>query len=115
MIAFSAVSSFQVRLPAGDNETSLVNIVIYIRDLLDCIIEVNMSSIYVIVNSDEINNLISSLEDSSSQINNNQFVRLLSSRNQNVVGQILTSLSQEFNNINTENIDNAISSKSNIH
>lgn len=103
MIAFSMISTFQVQLPAGNNK-----IVIYIRDLLDSIIEVNISSIYVIVNSEDIDNLINSLQGSSSQINNNQFVRLLSSGNQNVVGQILTSLSQEFNNLNTENIDNTV-------
>ncbi len=113
MVAFSSVSSFQVRLPAGDNQTSLLNIVIYVRDILDCITEVNMSSIIVEVNSNDINNLINVLQSSSSsnQINNNQFIQLLSSGNQNLVGQVITSLSQQFNQMSSQNIDNAVSSK----
>ncbi|CAF4401936.1 unnamed protein product, partial [Adineta steineri] len=41
---------------------------------------------------------------------NEVIVRLLSSGNQNVVGQIMTSLSQEFNQMNNDNLDKAISS-----
>jgi len=111
MVAFSSVSIFQVRLPAGDNQTSLLNLVIYVRDILDCITEVNMSSIIVQVNSNDINNLINVLQSSSNQINNNQFIQLLSSGNQNVVGQVITSLSQQFNQMSNENVDNAVSSK----
>lgn len=111
MIAFSMVPSFQVRFPAGDNQTSLLNIIIYIRDLLDCIAYVNMTSITVKVDTQQINNLLNTLQNSSVQINNNQFIQLLSSGNQNLVGQLTTSLSQQFNNMNNENIDNAISSK----
>jgi hypothetical protein len=110
MIAFTPVSTFQIRLPAGDNQTSLLNIVIHIRDLLDCVVEVNMSSVSVLVNIQEINNLINGLQSSTNQLNNNQFVQLLSSGNLNVVGQTLTSLSQQFNQMNNEIINNAISS-----
>ena len=111
MVAFSWVSTFEVRLPAGENQTSILHIVIYIRDLLDCVIEVNMSSVMVSVNSEQIDNLINSLQSSSHQLNSNQFVRLLSSGNQNVVGQVITSLSQEFNQMNSESVDQAVSSK----
>ncbi|CAF4371431.1 unnamed protein product, partial [Adineta steineri] len=39
-IAFSPVPDFQVRLPSGDNQTSLLNIMIYVRELLDCVTQV---------------------------------------------------------------------------
>jgi hypothetical protein len=112
MIAFSPVSTFQVRLPSGDNQTSFLNIIISIRDYLDCVTEVNISSISIIVNTSEINNLIYSLQQgSSNQINTNQFIRLLASENQNIVGQVITSLSQQFNQMGNENVNNAVSSK----
>jgi hypothetical protein len=111
MVAFAPVSTFQIRLPAGDNQTSFLQIAISIRDFLDCVVEVNISSISVSVNIEGINNLINNLQSSTNQLNQNPFVQLLSSGNQNVVGQILTSLSQQFNQMNTQTLNNAISSK----
>ena len=42
---------------------------------------------------------------------NNPIVQLLASGNQNTVGQVISSLSQEFNKKNTETMTNAVSSK----
>ncbi|CAF1529483.1 unnamed protein product, partial [Adineta steineri] len=109
IIAFSPEYNFQVRLPAGDNETSLLNLVIYVRDLAGSVTQVNISSVNVIADSVTINDLIDKITNLSSTITNNAIVRLLSSGNQNVVGQIMTSLSQEFNQINNDNLDKAIS------
>jgi len=111
MVAYSSVYNFQVYLPAGNSQTSLLNLVVYIRDLVYCITEFNVSSISVTVDTAQVNDLMNLLQNSSSQRSNNQFVQLLSSGNQNVVGQIGTSLSQVFNNMNSENVDNAVSSK----
>jgi hypothetical protein len=99
MIAFSSISNFQVRLPAGE-----LYIIIHIRDTLDCITDVNLTSNVVPDIVDLINNLQGS-EDSS-------MVRLLASGNQNTVGQIIISISQQSNQMNDENIGRAISSKS---
>ncbi|CAF3807836.1 unnamed protein product [Rotaria sp. Silwood1] len=109
IMAFSPVSDFQVRLLTGENQTLLLNIVIYIRDFLDCITEVNMSSISVISDSAGINDLINNIQSSSNEITNNPIVQLLYSGNQNIVGQIITSLSQYFNQMNTESVDDAVS------
>jgi hypothetical protein len=114
MVAFSSVSTFHLRLPAGDSQTSLLQIVISIRDLLDCVVEVNMSSISVLVNTDQFNNLINNLQSSTNQLNQNPFVQLLSSGSQNIVGQVLTSLSQQFNQMNSQNFNNAVSSNREI-
>ncbi|CAF1500386.1 unnamed protein product, partial [Adineta steineri] len=110
MIVCSPASNFQVRLPAGDNQTSLVNIIIVIRDLLDCTTQFNISSIRVIVNLADITDFITVLQAPSTQTNNNQFVQLLSSKNQNAIGQVVTSLSQQFNQMNTGSVNNAVSS-----
>ncbi|CAF4254278.1 unnamed protein product [Rotaria sp. Silwood2] len=109
MIAFSPVSLFQVRLPSGDDQTSILNIVIYIRDLLDCLTEMNMSSISVMPDLSTITDLINNLQSSSNIIQNNPIVQLLASGNQNIVGQIITSVSQQFNKMNNESLDNAAS------
>lgn len=68
---------FQVQLSAGE-----LNLIIHIRDTLDCITEVNLtlnvlSDIVDLVNNFEI-------------LQNNSFVRLLINGNQNTVGQIIT-------------------------
>ncbi|CAF0846743.1 unnamed protein product [Adineta steineri] len=110
IIAFSPEDNFQVRLPAGDNETSLLNLVVYVRDLAGSVTQVNISSVNVIADTATINDLIDTITNLSSTITNNPIVRLLSSGNQNVVGQIMTSLSQEFNQMNNDNLDKAISS-----
>ncbi|CAF4156054.1 unnamed protein product, partial [Adineta steineri] len=83
---------------------------VYVRDLAGSVTQVNISSVNVIADSVTINDLIDKITNLSSTITNNPIVRLLSSGNQNVVGQIMTSLSQEFNQINNDNLDKAISS-----
>ncbi|CAF1360361.1 unnamed protein product, partial [Adineta steineri] len=108
IIAFSSEYNFQVRLPTGDNETSLLNLVVYVRDLAGSVTQVNISSVNVIADTATINDLIDKITNSPSTITNNPIVRLLSSGNQNVVGQIMTSLSQEFNQMNSDNLDKAI-------
>ncbi|CAF3754605.1 unnamed protein product [Adineta steineri] len=109
IIAFSSEYNFQVRLPAGDNGTSLLNLVVYVRDLLNSVTQVNISSVNIIADMAIINDLIDKITNSSSTITNNAIVRLLSSGNQNVVGQMIISLSQELNQMSSENLDKAIS------
>ncbi|CAF4267029.1 unnamed protein product, partial [Adineta steineri] len=110
LIAFSSEYNFQVQLPAGDNETSLLNLVVYVRDLVGSVTQVNISSVNVIADFVIMNDLIDKITNSSSTMTNNPIVRLLSSGNQNVIGQMFISLSQEFNQMNTENLDKVISS-----
>ncbi len=94
MIGFTSLSIFQVRLPIRN---SLLNLNVHIRDKLNCIKEYNISSIYIYDNSTEIEN----------------FVEILLSGNQNIIGQIITSISQEFNIIN-QNILKQINIYANI-
>ena len=85
-IAFSSQSSFKVYLPSGENQI----LVVEIRDQLNCLTKFNLSSISVATDY---------------QLNTN----LLSTGNQNTVSQLLTSFSQQFNQINQQNIDKAVS------
>jgi hypothetical protein len=111
MIAFSTLSMFQVQLPAGDDQTSSINLTVHIRDTFECITEFNTSSITVLPDSAAINNLVNILQNpSSNTVINNPIVQLLATGNQNTVGQVISSLSQQFNKMNNENWTNAVSS-----
>ena len=76
-MAFSATAQFQVRLPAG-----LIHLFVKIRDTFDCVSQWNMiDSVLVIQETTDMTDLTS----------------LLMGGNQNVIGQILISLAQQFN------------------
>ena len=108
MISFSFFSTFQARLPVGNDQTSLLHLIIRIRDRLECITEFDLTSVYVRPDSAGMNDLMNNLQSSSTT--NNPIVQLLASGNQNTVGQVISSISQQFNQKNTENMNNAISS-----
>lgn len=98
--AFSSVSTFQVRLPAGT-----ISLIVHIRDKADCVTEYNIStSVVVQPDSSEITSLIN-------DTTHNYINGLFSSGNQNLIGQIITSMAMQFNSMSDANINNAISSK----
>ncbi len=98
-------------MPGGNDNTSLLNLVVYIRDTFDCITQFNLTSVSVIPDSSSIFDLMNTFQNSPNSLTTNPIVQLLSSGNQNTVGQILTSISQQFNKINIESLENAVSSK----
>ena len=109
IIAFSSVSDFQVRLPAGDSNTSLLQLSVIIRDDLDCIAEANITSVSVLTDVTSITAMINTLQTSVDGLTSDPLVQLLSSGNQNAVSQIITSIAQELNRINNQNVDTAVS------
>ena len=113
MIAFSFISLFQLHLPAGNEQTAMLNLVVYVRDLQNCVTEVNMSTVHVIADTVSINELMTNIQISSSSttLSYNPMVELLSSENQNIVGQVLTSFSQQLNLMENASVTKAISSK----
>ncbi|CAF1473458.1 unnamed protein product [Adineta ricciae] len=102
IIAFSLISTFEVRLPADDLNTSVIHLTVFIRDQFDCIQEVNITSVTIIQDLLEINNLLNNIKTNST-------LRLISSTNQNVVGQVIYSFSQQLNQLDGQNIDKALS------
>ena len=105
IIAFSSVANFDVRLPCGDDNTSVLHLFIVIRDTLDCITEFNITSVTVLPDTISIANLMSTFQNSSTT---NPIIRLLFGANQNTAAQILTSLSQQLNKINNDSLNTAI-------
>ena len=91
IVGFTTQTTFQVRLPAGDDHTSSVHLIVRIRDTYECITEFNLSSVRVAVDSATIDDLVNSLQSlSSSALENNPLVQLLASGNQNTVGQVVS-------------------------
>lgn len=120
MLAYSYSPRFTLRLPVGNTNTSIVNIIVQIRDILNCVAEYSLRPVIVRADTAEVATLANVLQQTDIKtINNNPTVQLLASKNPNVVGQVLTAVSQVFNQINSENIHQAISSKAmnsiNIH
>ena len=112
MVAFSSVPTMSIRLPAGRTNTSMLQLVVVIRDQLDCVVEVNLSSVVVTVDSVAIDQLLQAVRSSSaSALNNNPLVQILSSGNQNAVAQVLLALSQQFNGISTQALQMAVNSE----
>ena len=105
IIAFSPVSSFEVRLPPGNN----LKLMVHIRDTLDCIAEYNLSSVHVLADSTMNLELINLFRQSSDDVKNSILVQLLSSGNQNMIGQLITSFTEEFNQMNHQMIYKAVS------
>jgi hypothetical protein len=115
ILAFSTISTFQVKLLAGDSPAFSVQLMVYIRDTRDCITEQNLALITVRPDTDVTSDLLRDLQDPSSSSKNNPLIRSLTSGNQNTIGQTISVLSQQFNQIKTEQIDDAVSSLLSSH
>ena len=110
MIAFSSVFTFQVQLPNGNDPAFSLSLVIYVRDTRDCITEWNLTSIVVRSDSAALDALLNQLADPSSGSTNNPLTELLVKGNANTVGQVISSVSQQFNQKNKQNLQDAVSS-----
>jgi hypothetical protein len=102
MIGFSLTPRFYIRLPNINNEYSLININIYIRNKYHFIKQFNISSIYVYQNFEEMKNFIDS--------KNNSFLNGLLTGNQNDIGQIIISISEKFEQMNNDYLNKIHSS-----
>ena len=111
IVGYSEVSVFNVQLPMGDNQTSLLNLYIHIRDQMDCVTEMNLSSVHVYPDNAALDGLLNDISQTTGGNTSNPIIHLLASKNQNLVGQILTSVSQQFNQRGTADVDKAASSK----
>ena len=80
-----------------------------VRDAMDCVAEANVLSAVVRTDSSAIDQFVSTVQASTSTnaLNRLPLVQTLYSGNQNAIGQVLSSLSQQFNGINTQALQTA--------
>jgi hypothetical protein len=109
MLAYTTESIFQLRLPASNDPTSSVHIVAHIRDTFGAVTEFHLPSVIVLRDLPTITKLINIFEQSNSLSSNDTLIQLLGDRN--AVEQITTSISEIFNEMNSENIEIAGLSK----
>ena len=110
ILAFSSVSYFNLRLPSPNGNETRLYLAVTIRDTLDCVTSLNVSSVLVTVDVSSMTQFIDALSDSTNTWTTNPLARLLSSGNQNTVAQVITSLSQHFNQIDERSVADALSS-----
>jgi hypothetical protein len=84
------MANFTVRLSSGN-----LNLLVQIHDLMNSVTDFNISSIISVL-SKQTNNLLAELHET---------------KDQNSIGQIINSISQEFNQITNENFNKAMKSR----
>ena len=111
IIARTTQSTFQLRLPARVDSTSVIHLVAHIQDSFGSVTESPLPSVSVRPNFTAIEDLINKLEQSNSPSSSSPLIELLITGDQNTVGQIITSISQILNEMNKEIIQAASLSK----
>ena len=110
LLAFSSVPDFSLQLPSPNGNETQLNMVATIRDTLDCVSSVNLSTVVVTVDASSITQFVDALANSVGTLATNPLARLLSSGNQNTVAQVIISLSQQLNRIDEHSLTDALSS-----
>jgi hypothetical protein len=113
MLAFSISPSLEIQLPASDANTSL-NLTVHIRDVLNCVAEFEMGPVNVLSDQTAIESFIDAIQNLGNGSTSNPIIQALAGGNQNIVGQVVVSLSQEFNKRNKQNLEAAVASMSSI-
>jgi hypothetical protein len=116
MLAYNTSNSFQVRMPTGNLNSTLLKVLVQVKDQYDCITEMTLSPIFVIPDMNNIISLITTTE--SSMINSddniiisaNPLIVSLYGGNQNDICQVLTSAGQVLNILAQQNLHSAIKS-----
>ena len=112
MLASTTSSLYGLRLPPGTGNSSLVNVIVHIRDSLSAITEHNLPPVLVKSDTEEINTLINMIEQRNTAASgNNTIIELLAGSDPNTIGQILTSVSQVIDDMNSHTLENTIASK----
>ena len=109
MLGVSVGSTLEFFLPSNvdvdqnQSSSSLFDLMVGISDRYDRVREVNVSSIVVEVDREEIDVLIQSIESSSFVVRKeNPFVQMFVGGDENVINQVFMSLSQHLNQINDQ-------------
>jgi hypothetical protein len=118
MLAYNTSNTFQVRMPIGNLNSTLLQILVHVKDNCDCVTERILAPISVLSDMNNIISLIKTVEsaqitgDYSNIMISNPLVPILYDGNQNDVCQVLTSVSQVLNILAQQNLQLAMQSKS---
>ncbi|CAF4796845.1 unnamed protein product, partial [Rotaria socialis] len=112
MLGTSLMMRFELRLPAGDGNSSLVVVIMQARDHLNSVTEVNIGNVSVVADTDVINSFVEAIKitskSNSTMSDKNPLVQLLNNNNSYVTAQVVTTVSQVFNEMNIKSIELAV-------
>ncbi|CAF1275359.1 unnamed protein product, partial [Adineta ricciae] len=109
MLGFTNTPSFQVQLPSSITNSSIVNIIVTIKDGLNAITHVQLQPVVVYLDWTEINTFIDMIEHSNFQSTNpNSIAHLLANGDANSLTQIVTVISEFLNEMNEKQTENAV-------
>jgi hypothetical protein len=111
ILAHTTDSIISLRLPGNIDPTTLFYTIVHIRDKFDCIREVHLSPVTVLADISAIEHFVDILQYS----NDDPIWKVLISNDQNIVGQMITSISQIFTEMNYQMIENVAQSKETIN
>ena len=117
MLGFTTQNTFQVRMPMGDSNSTLLHLVVRVRDTFGCVTEMNMSSISVLPDTHNITEFMTAVQLTynntlnDSRITSNPFIQILyGSGNENNVCQLLISISQVLDHKDKQSLLKSITS-----
>jgi hypothetical protein len=111
MLGFTTESIYQLLLPSSIDQSSTLHIIVQIRDTFGCVTEFHVPSVIVLPDYLAISKFIDALQEPNNNSNGDSIVQLLGNSDQNTVGQIVTSISQVFDEMNNEMIQTVAWSK----
>jgi hypothetical protein len=120
MIGYTTLDSFEIRMPVNDLNVSLIQLMVYVRDVFDSITVLNLPSISIVPDIDSIASLMTAIKSTlattnySNMMTSNPLVPILYGGNQNDVCQVLTSVSQVLNILAQQNLQSAIHGESRL-
>ena len=104
ILGHSIDSTIQLRLPWNIDSTEVFHLGVSIHDTFNSITEFILPSLIILPNNSVLSNFIDNLQQSKTD----PIVELLNSDNQNIVGQLIQSISEYLNQINDQTIQKAI-------
>jgi hypothetical protein len=121
LVTFSASPSLNVRLPAGDPNSTPIYLSVGVRDQYGCSFEFDMPPVRITPETTNIAMLINALQSTSShsdatnQLSSNEIVQILTNGNGNAVNQALVSLSQPLNAMSIDALRIALMGMPTVH
>ena len=114
LVAFSASPYLNVRLPAGEPNSTLIYLSVRVRDQYGCSSEFDILPVRITSDTTTIGMLINALQSTSShsdatnQLSSNEIVQILSNGDENGVNQALVSLSRTLNAMSNDALEIAL-------
>ncbi|UJR17432.1 hypothetical protein I4U23_004327 [Adineta vaga] len=102
ILGSTAIPNFQVRLPSSVSNISIVNIIVTIQDGLNAVTQVELEPVIVYLDWIEINTWMNHIEYSSLML------ELFANRDPNILAQIITLISEFFNEMNEKQTEIAM-------